>query len=89
MCKWYYLDKGGITSMSKEPYKEMFLRAMPYVKFSNVCKECHVSYSAFNAFLNGKYEQAISVEKLETLRQTTLKLISETLEFNPSESENN
>ena len=75
--------------MSKEPYKEMFLRAMPYVKFSNVCKECHVSYSAFNAFLNGKYEQAISVEKLETLRQATLKLVSESLQFNDNNSENN
>lgn len=75
--------------MSKEPYKEMFLRAMPYVKFSNVCKECHVSYSAFNAFLNGKYEQAISVEKLEILRQATLKLVSESLQFNDNNSENN
>lgn len=70
--------------LSKDEYRDLFLRSMPYVKYSNICKECGVNFNGFSAYMRGKNEYAISAEKLELLRKASLEKINELLSIDES-----
>ena len=61
--------------MSKEKYREYFLHWKQYVRFSAILDEIRIPRSNFSQFLHGN-DRALSIEKLELIKQRTEELFS-------------
>lgn len=63
--------------MNKDQYRDLFVSTLPYIKYSKICSECGINFSCFSHFMRGDSKYALSEEKLEIVRQYTIKVLKE------------
>lgn len=59
--------------MNKTEYREYFAECKKLIKLSYVCKMCGIPQSHLAGFMGG-YDYALSIDKLEIIRNTLISL---------------
>ena len=63
--------------MDKEEYRKFFLQWKQYVKYAPILEEANIQQANFSQFLSGSNVNALSVEKLETVRKRMIATFSQ------------
>lgn len=63
--------------MNKETYRIFFRKNQKYLKYSSILEELNIPRANFSKFMNNKYDYAISIEKLEAIKNRIKEIAKE------------